>query len=260
MVDLKVLNVDFKEIEDKNYGKLVINVQAILEDTNKRVSKRASFFKKTGVINIGYEKVTKLIEVITFIKKDYYDLLIAYSVDFNCLIQTKLIEYEGSRSDNNIISQSTTRLTRNNNEIYYKTKAEIVQVYEYNIQETIANLYKHKYRELLNVKIDAYLFGLTSEISIYAREQGFKMLALLSKERFTNYDLPAVKLNLLTNTFNIEQPDYFKEFKGFELIGIYKDCIKMEDLTENDIIEMSLDRVNGQQENFCQLLNSLLEN
>lgn len=261
MNDLKVLSVEFKEIKDKEYGELIINVQAILEDTNKSINKRASFFNKTGVINMGYEKITKLMEINTFIKKEYYDLLIeySYSIDFNCLIRTKYIEYEDFRNEKNVISKTSTRMIRSNNEVYYRIKAEIVEAYEYNIQETIANLYKHKYRELLNVKIDVYLFGLTSEASIYARVDGYKMLALIGKDKFTNYDLPAVRIDLSTKKFIIEQPNYYKEFKGFELIGIYKSLFKIEDLTESDIEEVSLEQVNERQEEFCQMLNSLLE-
>lgn len=259
MAKLTVLNVEFKEIEGKNYGELIFNVKAIIEDTSKKISKKVSFFKKTASIELGYENKEMLFEVKTFIKKQYFDLLIKHGIDFNCLIQTKHIEYEDFRSDKNIISKTSTRMTRANNEIYYKTKAEIVEVYEYNIQETIANLYKHIFRELLNVKIDVYLFGLTSEVSIYARTEGFNMLALLHKERFVKYDLPALKLNIDTNKFYIEQPNYYTDFKGFELIGIYKNSIKLEDLTESDIEVLSLDQVNEKQEESCQMLNSLLE-
>lgn len=258
MKELKVLNRNFKSIEGKDYGELILNVRVVVEDKNKNITKRVSFFKKHGSIDCGYEDKELLFEVKTFIKKEYYDLLINYGVDFNCLIQTKQIEYEGHRSETNVISKSSTRMVRANNEIYYKTKAEIVEAYEYNIQQTIANLYKNKYKELLNIRIDTYLFGLTSELSIYAREDKFKMIALVGNQ-FRSYDLPAVRIDPLTNKSYIEQPTYYNDFKGFELIGIYDKNLLLQNLKESDIKQITLEELKENINEFCSMLNNLLE-
>lgn len=235
-----------------------INIDCEMIDHNKEIIKEQTFFGKKGKVFCGYETVTKNINLLIYIKKEYFDMLQEQNFNWLSVIESKFVEF-GAKAPENTINIKMTRNQRHNGDIYYTGKGEQLYIYEYQLKDIIIQKIIEQIKPLTAKLNDldptVYLFGLTQEASIYLKQENLSMLGFRGGN-FIQYTLPAIKYCLNKKEFLIEQPNYYKDFKGFEAIGLYNSNIDISKLSQTDIKEMSLDEILSYLNDQCKILNS----
>ncbi len=235
-----------------------INIDCIISDKNKDIILDKKIFDKQGKVFCGYEKVIKNMDLQIHIKKEYFDILQNQNFDWLSVVNYKIVEF-GANAPENTINIVMSRHQTQRGDIYYTGKGEQLYIQEFELKniiiEKLIEQYKPLTAKLNNNEPTIYLFGLTQNASIYVNQKDLAMLGYIGGN-FKEYTLPAIKFCLDKRTFLIEQPNYYKDFKGFEAIGLYKSSIELKDLEEKDIKKADIDEILKYLEQNCLILNS----